>query len=249
MRTAWILMASGCGGAAPELLCDAAAPTGTRLDAWAGGGMVDRFSYFVSEDGVRQHLLVDGDCRYRAYDLATTDGLPVAQWREGVLTAEEAADVAERLELGSWPASRDDAVPDAGVIHLSFDGDEFECFTCDQDRALVEELGAIAAERVAAGEVVAPIGVDVRAWIGGTEGMAPPNPTDWRFSWTLDRSPADFATTDGTAVAAAPEEIAFFVGVLDEARAGAFPSGQWAFVTEDEGVEYQLYLREVVPAF
>src|SRR5688572_4481902 len=134
MRAVWIAMTSGCGSAAaPVLLCDAAAPTGTQLDAWSGGGMVEPFAYFVSPHGVREHLLVNGDCGYRAYDVATTGGLPIAQWREGQLTAEEAADVAERLDLGSWPPSRDDAVPDAGTTHLSFDGDEFECSTCGQD--------------------------------------------------------------------------------------------------------------------
>lgn len=254
MRALWILMVGGCGavgtgGASPAVLCDADAPTGTLLDGWSGGGMIDGFSYFVSENGVREQLLVDGDCRYRAYDIGTTAGLPLAQWREGVLTADEAADIAARLELGAWPPSRDDSVPDSGLTSLSFDGDTFECSTCEQDGDLVAELRAIVAERVAAGSVVAPDGIEVRAWVAGSGGYVGPYASDWRFDWTIARSPADFVTTDGSAVPATPDEVAFFEGVLEEARAGAFESGQWAFVTEVDGETYQLWLREVLPAF
>ncbi len=254
MRALWFLAMIGCGavgsgGAPPAPLCDAAAPTDTLLDAWSGGGMSDEFAHFVDENSVRQRILVDGDCRYRAYDVDTTGGLPIAQWREGMLTADEAADIATRLELGAWPPSRDDSVPDAGVMRLTFDGDTFECFTCEQEGGIVTGLRNIIDERVAAGTIVAPVGVDVLAWVAGSSGHVEADPDDWRFAWTLTRSPADFVSADRTAVAAEPDEVAFFVGVLDEARAGAFASGQWSFVTEHEGVVYQLYLREVLPTF
>jgi hypothetical protein len=250
MRAVWIAMLSGCGNVLPPaLLCDAGAPTEGRLDAWSGGGMVDGFSSFVSQDGIRQHLLVNGDCSYRAYDVDSTEGVPVAAWHGGVLTADEAASIAERLDLGGWPASRDDSVPDAGLTHLSYGGDEFECFTCEKDRALVDAFAAVVGERVSAGAVVPPTGIEVEAWVAGTGGMAGPDDDDWRFAWSLARSPMAFVTTDRSAVAAAPDEVAFFGAVLDEARAGAFENGQWSFVTEDDGVTYQLYLREVLPPF
>ena len=242
----WILFPLLVGCSTP-LLCDAEAPLDTTLEVFRGGGMLESWQYFASPDGVRDGLMITGDCRARVTEIRYETSAPTVRWFDSTLTPEEAADIAVQLRLGRWPSDRNDAIPDGGATVFTFGDDSFTCYQCLRDVALLEAFSEVREERRTAGTEVTAVGATIRAFELKNSGYAAPDPEIPRVQWTLDRAPSAFVTPDLlTSVDAEPEEVDFFLDLLADAATN-LDRNAWALLTEVEGVLYGFYIRPVPP--
>jgi hypothetical protein len=245
------------GGSAVPILCDGT--TSIRLAyVMGGGGQIEPASRVLSENGYR-YLLVSGTCHYWVMEDVRADV------REGDLSAEAAASLSTALRLGAWSTAEKEARPpscsDGPSESLRF-GDERVRVPpqCTSPTSAVPAAwlatilpatldGLYGGGRPVSGNARFVLMKDSAGW----SPLTADNAAQWPLATTAvtvarSREQAN-AYEPGDADVASGDDAVMLKTLRRDlfAKSGFQYTGGFIPVVDDDGLRYQLFVRDDIP--